>query len=818
MGCPDENTIDAYVAGTLDETVHAPIAKHLSECAECRRLVSVLARGLDQKAVVHGGTIVQGSAGTDHDSGDTLFSPANTGAPFFPQFAPSDLIGERYRIVRFIAEGGMGAVYEAEDIELAARVALKTVRPEIAAQPRVLDRFKREIFLSRKVTHPNVCRIFDMGFHQSPSQERIAFLTMEFLDGENLAIRIERDGKMNPVEALPLIEQMASALQAAHEAGVVHRDFKSPNVVLVSAPSGVRAVVTDFGLARSASDEGLAASTTGQAGLVGSPAYMAPEQVAGKEISAAADIYALGVVIYEMMTGAWPFLAETPALTAIKRLQERAPSPRLLVPTLDPQWEKVILRCLERNPADRFAAVTEVSQALQAGASAPRGESQRIDTLIGRSIGNYIVKKRISEGATAAVYLAEHPQIDRRIAVKVLHPKLSSNREIVERFFTEARAISAIHHRHIVEALDFGELSDGTVYFAMEWLEGRSLDALISSESPLSVDRCIQILREAGEALTAAHALGIVHRDLKPANIFLSTRQGDRESVKVLDFGIAKLTDTRLRGGYETAAGAIFGTPAYMSPEQCRGAHADVDARSDIYALGVITYEILTAKLPFPQERLADLLLAHMNESPKAPSALNPAVSNAVDEVILRALAKDRDDRFSDVRAFVRAFEESARPIKTGRTWRIGAAVTAMAVAVLFYSFNRPRSGPLPPVTPRASTLAAVTPAASPLPTATVEIRVLPNSAVLLVDGAEVRNPYRSTATAGNLPHRVEARAPGYLSETQTILFDLDRTVEIELKPELDLRAEKSLPPTSKRLSTPTGRKRDRALLTDYPE
>jgi eukaryotic-like serine/threonine-protein kinase len=285
-----------------------------------------------------------------------------------PGLAEGDVLAGRFRIVRFIARGGMGEVYEAEDQVLRERVALKTIRPDVANDPRAMERFLREVHLARSVTHPNVARTFDVFHHES-----LAFLTMELLTGHTLAERLSKEGRLRPEDALPLIEQMAAALTAAHEAGVVHRDFKSANVMLEPderRPGGVRAVVTDFGLARRDRPRGgvraaaSAAPLTETEAVIGTPDYMAPEQIEGRAITPATDIYALGVVIYEMVTGEQPFEGDTPLSVALKKLKEAAPSPRRHVPDLPPVWEKTILRCLERAPADRFSAAAEVVRAL----------------------------------------------------------------------------------------------------------------------------------------------------------------------------------------------------------------------------------------------------------------------------------------------------------------------------------------------------------------------------------------------------------------------------------------------------------------------
>ena len=284
-----------------------------------------------------------------------------------PSFAPEAMIAGRYRVVRFVARGGMGEVYEVEDQELRERVAMKTVRPEVARDTVAIERFRREIQLARKVTHPNVCRIFDVSYHRdAAAPEGFIFLTMELLTGETLAQRLKRSGPMSTEAALPIARQIAQALDAAHQAGVVHRDLKPGNVMLAESRSGVRAVVTDFGLARlEAGGDGAGGLTlTAAAAVVGTPAYLAPEQVEGSEITAATDVYAFGIVLYEMLTGTVPFVADNALSTAVKRLREAPVPPRVHVPGLDAGWEAAILRCLERKPANRFSSAPEAIQAI----------------------------------------------------------------------------------------------------------------------------------------------------------------------------------------------------------------------------------------------------------------------------------------------------------------------------------------------------------------------------------------------------------------------------------------------------------------------
>jgi hypothetical protein len=273
-------------------------------------------------------------------------SPAATTAASDGDLPGGTIVAERWTIVRFLARGGMGEVYEAHDRLLDGPVALKTLRSSTGH-----ERFVREIQLARKVTHPNVCRIHDAGRHGS-----LSFLTMELLAGEPLSARIRR-GPMPVIEARPILEDLAAALDAAHAAGVIHRDFKPHNVMLVPRGGATRAVVTDFGIARAADDDGAVALTAVDE-LVGTPAYMAPEQVGGKPVTAATDIFSFGVVAYEMVTGSLPFLGANPREIATARLTETPRPPRELVPALDPRWDAAIMQALARRPAERPASAS----------------------------------------------------------------------------------------------------------------------------------------------------------------------------------------------------------------------------------------------------------------------------------------------------------------------------------------------------------------------------------------------------------------------------------------------------------------------------
>lgn len=280
------------------------------------------------------------------------------------------IIGGRFRLLRRLGKGGMGEVFEAEDLTLNDRVALKMIRPEIASNPQTVARFKREILLGKRVAHPNVCRIHDLGSARSENGPEILFLTMEFLNGETLAARIRR-GPLSPHEALPFIQDMADGLSAAHHAGIIHRDFKSANVIVVDSKHRTRAVITDFGLAREIVEDGQSGALTKAGTIAGTIGYMAPEQLRGENVSVAADIYAFGIVIYEMVCGRRPFAGDSDYAIALQHLNSNPPAPRQFAPDLDPKWESAILRCLNKAPSQRFATAAELKAALLPDAASP---------------------------------------------------------------------------------------------------------------------------------------------------------------------------------------------------------------------------------------------------------------------------------------------------------------------------------------------------------------------------------------------------------------------------------------------------------------
>jgi serine/threonine protein kinase len=389
--CLAEDVLHALASGTLEPVERSLALSHLDECELCQALLADEVRCL-------------------------------------PEFT--------YRVKRFIARGGMGEVYEAWDVLLSERVALKTINPVAASadQVRASARFKQEVQLSRRVADPHVCRIFEFGHHTVPGFGPLAYLTMEFIEGQTLGARLRKGPRLPLEEVVELSRQMLRGLAAAHSVGVLHRDLKSENVMLRSNAAGsnatgsnaasfktgnpgvLQAVIMDFGLARLLGDQ--AHLLTERHELVGSAAYMAPEQLEeGSALSRATDIYAFGIVLFEMLTGRLPFDGRSAVAIAMRRLTQKAPAPSSLVPELPAAWDELVLHCLERDVSRRFASSEEVAAALEALAHpsavvARRPQRRRGLLLVGSAVA-----------AAALVGVALYAAVQHRLAGVQLPPR-----------------------------------------------------------------------------------------------------------------------------------------------------------------------------------------------------------------------------------------------------------------------------------------------------------------------------------------------------------------------------------------------------------
>ncbi len=285
----------------------------------------------------------------------------------------------------------------------------------------------------------------------------------------------------------------------------------------------------------------------------------------------------------------------------------------------------------------------------------PNTESEPIDPLLGTVIADrYHVEKRLGEGGMGAVYLARHIVLEKQVALKILHGEFSGRKDLVERFLHEAKAAARIRHEHVIDISDFGQTSTGNPFFCMEVLFGSDLAHDLRENGPPAWHRIKSIFLQTCSALQAAHEKNIIHRDLKPENIFLIERLGHPDFVKVLDFGIAKLTELEESGKRLTKTGMVFGTPEYMSPEQARG--DKTDHRVDVYAMGCILYQLVAGDVPFRAETFMGVLTRHLFE-PVPGLAARPDTPPGLEAVVQRALDKDRDKRYGTMNELAQAVD-----------------------------------------------------------------------------------------------------------------------------------------------------------------
>lgn len=581
-----------------------------------------------------------------------------------------------YRIEEQLGTGGMGVVYRAEHVLLGRSSAVKILHAHLAAMTGFQARFLQEARASASLDHPNIVQVYDFG-----EQNQLYYLVMELIvDGslrDLLSQASQNPEKWRPwrlSDGVDLVRQAADGLAAAHAVGMVHRDIKPDNLLVkhgIDTGTGkdeYTVKIADFGLARLA--EGTHLTATGA--MLGTPAYMSPEQVQGMEIDGRTDIYSLGLILYEVATGRLPFEAKTPTEAIFKHVYTEPPPPRHFEPELSNELESIILRCLAKQPNDRFANAGELSRALQrvlrrpaaAEAAAATGVSQVLTPapglaprdMLGMRINRYELLSLLPAGGMAYVFRARHVTLERDVAIKILRPEYAADPNFVQRFVQEARIAAPLQHPNIVEIFDTG-MVNGLYYIAMAYVEGESLRQVLD-ERRVTPDETAAWVRQIASALDYAHSRGVIHRDIKPANVMV---RPDGTAL-LLDFGIAKLSEEIALGvtaANLTMAGMVIGTPAYLAPE--RAGDLPITPQADIYSLGCVAYELLTGKAPFTDSNFAAMVDSHRNRYAQPAHELSAALSPAVSDVLARAMAKDPSARYPTATAFADALTAAVR-------------------------------------------------------------------------------------------------------------------------------------------------------------
>ena len=594
-----------------------------------------------------------------------------------------DVVAERYQILKRLGEGGMGTVYQALDRELDRIIALKIIRPDLAADANILRRFKQEILLARQITHRNVIRIFDLGVAGG-----LRFITMEFVEGEDLNSLLNRRGKLEPGEAVAIMRQVCEGLQAAHAEDVVHRDLKPQNI-LVDPDGHVR--IMDFGLARTLEQ----ASITHTGIIVGTPDYMSPEQASGEQAGARSDLFAVGVIFYELLTGELPYAADTIMAALLKRTREPPRPIDAVDPAVPKRLSQIVMRCLEPDLNRRYQSAAEILRDLNRTQPDTSAETRFVPGLLapGAMLGSrYRIEAEVGQGGMGKVYRATDLELHRTVALKVVRPELANDPQTLERLKQEILLTSRISHPHVLRIHDLGE-AEGLRFISMAWVDGEDLAELIRRSGPLGEEQIRALAQQICEGLAAAHHQGIVHRDLNPRNVLLESSG----NACIGDFGLAETLNVA-PGTSLTQPGSLSGTPRYMSPEQAEG--KPVDQRTDIYSLGLILYEMATGQPAFKSDSALQTMFQRVTEVPKNPKLLNPAISSSLADAIMRCLERDPSKRYgsaSELWEDLRRRKPEPATIQRKWLYAVLGAVMVLIIAAGSFLLLRNRSGGLRP-------------------------------------------------------------------------------------------------------------------------
>jgi serine/threonine protein kinase len=564
-----------------------------------------------------------------------------------------------------VAEGSAAEVFLARTEHDTVLVELS--RPGLSEDMELYGRFLDEARERQKLSHPHLVQRTTAGCRPDG---RLYALT-ESLSGLHLGSMCPMLSELAVDQLIPLCE----VLGYLHDKGVVHGNLRPSHVYLSGDVSNPVPKLLDMGLLlfRSTKSMKLPASV-----VLVQPEYLSPERISGQRATPRSDVYGLGVLAFELITGKPPFKGRDSDDTKRQHMTSTVP----LLPDPASWLQPWLNHCLAKDPKDRFGSMAEVRDALleanmtrltgrdSQGTVRMRAPIEEPPVVRGKleseakQLGPYTLQRLIGEGGMGQVWLAKHSRLDRLVAIKLLRPELANVEQQVQRFVQEARAVNRVNHPHIVEIHDFVEEREfGRVWCVMEYLKGVTLKNL-GRENPLSIARCTKIVRQVCAALEAAHKVGVVHRDIKPDNIFLVEGKGEEDFVKVLDFGVAKLRDAHAANHTET--GEIVGTPAYMSPEQALG--QDVDARSDLYSLGTLLYVLLAGRFPFDGVTAAQMV-ANIIARPPLPlpeeARSGEPIPKELSDIVIKALQKDPASRWQSMAGLAEALVvfETTQPV-----------------------------------------------------------------------------------------------------------------------------------------------------------
>ncbi len=550
----------------------------------------------------------------------------------------TSLLAGRYRLDAPFASDGTGTFYKATDVRLRRPVSVKLLDSRDANER--IDRFVREARLLGGSTEPGLVQVYDVDV-RPPTP----YMVTEPLTGQTLAEALE-EGRPAFEDAHRWVTALARAVAAAHQLGFVHAAIRPGSIFLVETVAGREAKLLGFGSARVA---GSKLSDDHEAVDRMLP-YLAPELIETGRADPRSDVYALGAVAYELLTGRPP----RPPHQVLKRVA--VPPPSTLQHDLPPGVDVFLAKALVDNPDRRIQTMTHFVSGWRQINERSLISELPVPLPIGSKVGDsYEVRGRLGRGSFGTVLLAHDAHLDRHVAIKLLH---HLDREVRDKFLAEARAMAAIDHPNVVRVYALGQ-HNNIPYLVMEHLAGPTVDDLLVDQGRLPLADAVSILQQTARGLHAVHSAGLTHADVKPSNVLV----GPAFRVCVSDFGLA-MAHADLR-----KTKAFAGTPAYMAPEIVEGrVEPGLEHRIDVYALGVMAFELLTGHLPFPEMSPQAQMHAHRFQEPPAPSEVLPSMPSVFDQVVLSALAKDPRARTPSADAFRAGLDEAARRVEAGRS------------------------------------------------------------------------------------------------------------------------------------------------------
>jgi serine/threonine protein kinase len=563
------------------------------------------------------------------------------------------ILDGRYEIVEPLAEGGMGAVFRARRRLLGDEVALKIVRSDLGADPAARERFLREGRACAQLRHPNIVSILD--YNLDPQGR--PFLVMELLNGPSLRQEIATRGSLPVEEVQAIIGPLCSALQLAHDQGLLHRDLKPANIVSHDFGGGTHVhKIVDFGLVRVQSSDSTRLTAAHE--FLGTFSYASPEQILGNDVGARSDQYSLAVVTYELLTGRPPFDEPDPAQLLNALLTKQLPAPSSVRPDLPKSIDVVLGRALAKSPEDRYDSIAHFGRALLAGPG-----SNRVTVILpgtppapssGGLLATYELGERLGPGRLGSeVFRGTHRALGHPVAIRLLRRGADRSWDAVRgRFLREAQTLQ-VSHPSIIQVRDYGEEGD-LVYLVTDFIDGRSLREVLKTDGAMPWPRLQPLLTQLVEAARVLHRKSGLLCGLGP-EIMRVAPEDDGERLMISTAGIWQAADLLATLGDATLHGTALADVElhYVAPELLTGQNADV--RSDLFTMGVLAYEMATAALPFDGASMPALLGAMLRGKPKNPRVLQPSLPESVAAAILKALSPAPEDRFLTAKEFAAA-------------------------------------------------------------------------------------------------------------------------------------------------------------------